>query len=148
MSALDDIGDVTPMKQDAEDLSPHSDNSLSLYHLAKEYLFRELSTADLRLCLSSSSKSALARSCKTPATCCTSTLSATRLSFGPRDQVASLDTEKERKVNDSIQYISAIILRLGSTRAEGFEVVGDKGRVNACTCRIGGSVQHAGWYVT
>ena len=64
VSALDDIGDMIPINQDAEDLSPYSDNLLSLIYPAKEDLFTELTTALTHRLLSPSSKSELARSCK------------------------------------------------------------------------------------
>ena len=67
--------------------------------------------------------------------------------LGLWDQVASPDTEEKRKVNDTVQQMSGLILRLRLTKAEGFEVVGDKEEYHAYIGRIGGSGQHAGWCV-
>ena len=82
VSALD-IENLVSMKPDAEDLSPNSDVLLSIIYPAKEYLFRDLSTADLCRLLSPSSKSELARSCKARSMPCNIHFERKKTMFGP-----------------------------------------------------------------
>ena len=83
------------MEEDAKGFSFDSGNPLLSINPAKEYLFGELSSADLRWLLTPSSKSVLAGSCEARSVPCNLHFERKEdYHLGLRDQVALLDTEE------------------------------------------------------